>query len=67
MIGSQNVIPDTYCWHLIRQSGGSGGDDITFSRGVFEQLLQQFGLPDRPINIDEYGVRSLIPSVLRTS
>ncbi|KAH0527512.1 hypothetical protein TsFJ059_002510 [Trichoderma semiorbis] len=55
MIGSQNVIPDTYCWHLIRQSGGSGGDDITFSRGVFEQLLQQFGLPDRPINIDEYG------------
>lgn len=67
MIGSQNVIPDTYCWHLIRQSGGSGGDDITFSRDVFEQLLQQFGLPDRPINIDEYGVRSFIPSALRTS
>ncbi|KAL6695331.1 glycoside hydrolase family 39 protein [Trichoderma pleuroticola] len=55
MIGSQNVIPDVYCWHLIRQSGGSGGDDITFSRGVFEQLLQQFDLPSRPINIDEYG------------
>ncbi|KAL7941934.1 glycoside hydrolase family 39 protein [Trichoderma barbatum] len=55
MIASKNVIPDVYCWHLIRQPGGSGGDDITYSRGVFEQMLQQFGLPSRPINIDEYG------------
>ncbi|KAK5988436.1 hypothetical protein PT974_12591 [Cladobotryum mycophilum] len=55
MIASYGIVPDVYCWHLIRQSGGAGGDDITSSRGVFEQLLQKHGLPSRPININEYG------------
>lgn len=61
MITSNNAIPDVYCWHLIRQPGGSGGDDINYSKGVFEQMLQQFGLPSLPINIDEYGVRCFTP------
>lgn len=55
LIQTNGSIPDQYVWHLIRQPGGSGGDDITYSSGVFQQLLQQYGLPSRTINIDEYG------------
>lgn len=49
-IAETNTIPDQYAWHLL-----SANRNLRESKEQFETLLQENGLPQRPININEYG------------
>lgn len=52
-IASNASIPDQYVWHM-----ESGGGDMLSAQAGLQSILKQFGLPSRPINIDEYAVFS---------
>jgi len=43
-------IPDEYVWHM-----ETGGGDMEGAFGALQGLLDTYGLPNRPLNIDEYG------------
>jgi hypothetical protein len=44
-------IPDQWAWHM-----ETGGGDLLSARGGLQDLLNTYGLPEKPININEYAV-----------
>lgn len=53
-IKSNNAIPDQYAYHL--EGGTTAVDnDLQTSNQTLGALLSQYGLPERQININEYG------------
>lgn len=48
---SNGSVPDQYSWHM----EGGGGDMLT-SYGGLVAVQEQYGLPAKPVNINEYGV-----------
>ena len=44
-------IPDQWAWHM-----ETGGGSMTGSFGGLQTILNQYGLPQKPININEYAV-----------
>ena len=49
-IAKNNSVPDQYAWHM----EGGGGDLLSDNGGLVE-ILNNYSLPMRPININEYG------------
>jgi hypothetical protein len=49
-VAKNGSIPDQYVWHM---EGGSGNMDSSVTN--LNGMLQQFRLPKRPLNIDEYA------------
>jgi hypothetical protein len=45
-------IPDMYTWHCLYQPGGTG-NDIQWGREKLDGLLDKYGLPQRPVGINE--------------
>ncbi|KAH7360654.1 glycoside hydrolase superfamily [Rhexocercosporidium sp. MPI-PUGE-AT-0058] len=43
-------VPDQYVWHM-----EGGGGDMQGVSGALQSLLKTYGLPNKPINIDEYA------------
>lgn len=54
-VASSKTIPDAYVWHL-EGSTTDVNDDLQTNIPILNQLLSQFGLPQKQIIIDEYGV-----------
>lgn len=50
-VATNASIPDQWVWHMERRGG-----DMGTAHGGLLALLKAHGLPDRPINIDEYAV-----------
>ena len=50
---SNSSIPDIYCWHE-----ETSGDDVATDVTNNNAAIAQYGLPDKPIIINEYGVKS---------
>lgn len=50
-VRSNNSVPDVYCWHE-----ESGGDDVATDIQNHKSAIAQYGLPTKPININEYAV-----------
>ena len=53
-VSSNNIVPDQYVWHL--EAYGSANDDIQINNATFGQMLESRNLPQRQVNINEYGV-----------
>ncbi|KAF5963930.1 putative glycoside hydrolase family 39 protein [Fusarium bulbicola] len=52
-VGGNSTYPDQCAWHY-----EMGGDDPDISNALFENLLEAYQLPFRPVNINEYAVLS---------
>ncbi|ETI28108.1 hypothetical protein G647_00557 [Cladophialophora carrionii CBS 160.54] len=53
-VSGNNTVPDQYVYHL---EGGvhEPGNDLVYANQSLAALLAQYGLPDRPSNINEYA------------
>src|SRR5206468_1001931 len=49
-VGSTQTVPDQYSWHM----EGGGGDTVSGKAGL-DHWRGMYGLPERPININEYA------------
>jgi len=49
-VKSNSSIPDQWVWHM-----EGGGGDMESSYEVLQVLLKTYGLPNNPVNIDEYA------------
>jgi len=49
-VKTNTSVPDQWVWHM---EGGTG--DMGSSYGALQVLLKTYGLPNNPVNIDEYG------------
>lgn len=49
-VKSNASVPDQWVWHM-----EGGGGDMESSYGELQVLLQTYGLPNHPVNIDEYS------------
>jgi len=49
-IAKNNSVPDQYAWHM-----EGGGGDLLSDHGGLVEILNNYSLPMRPININEYG------------
>lgn len=49
-VKADNTIPDQWVWHM-----EGGGSDMLGANGNLQALLKTYGLPNKPINIDEYA------------
>ncbi|KAF5529495.1 glycoside hydrolase family 39 [Fusarium mexicanum] len=54
-VAGNSTYPDQYAWHY-EMGGDSSDPDI--SNALFENLLEAYQLPFRPVNINEYAVLS---------
>ena len=52
-VASNRSIPDQYAWHM-----EGGGGDLISANGGLVATLDKYGLPSKPININEYAVFS---------
>lgn len=50
-MAANGSVPDQYAWHM-----ESGGGDLLSAYGGLVATQNQYGLPPKPININEYGV-----------
>lgn len=48
-IAANDSVPDQYVWHI------EGGGDLEDDQATLSTLLTTYGLPTKPINIDEYA------------
>ncbi|RAO73454.1 uncharacterized protein BHQ10_009466 [Talaromyces amestolkiae] len=51
-VAGNETWPDQYAWHY---EAGVGSSDPDISNALFETLLATYGLPFRPVNINEYA------------
>ena len=49
-IADTDTVPDQYSWHLLNPER-----NLRETKEQFESLLEEFALPERPININEYA------------
>jgi hypothetical protein len=49
-VKSNSSVPDEWVWHM-----EGGGGDMESSYGELQVLLKNYGLPNNPVNIDEYS------------
>ncbi|KAF8864063.1 glycoside hydrolase [Acephala macrosclerotiorum] len=49
-VQSNASVPDQYVWHM-----EGGGGDMQGAYGALYNMLQTYGLPNKPLNIDEYA------------
>ena len=49
-VKSNASIPDQWVWHM-----EGGGGDMLSTYGELQALLKTYGLPNNPVNIDEYS------------
>lgn len=56
-VSANDTVPDQWVWHM----EGGGGDMLSAQAGLYE-LLDTYGLPQQPLNIDEYATVSYAPS-----
>ncbi|KAL9622910.1 MAG: hypothetical protein Q9160_002836 [Pyrenula sp. 1 TL-2023] len=49
-IASNKSVPDQYAWHM-----EGGGGDLVSAYGGLVSILRTYGLPNKPININEYA------------
>ncbi|KAF2718834.1 glycoside hydrolase family 39 protein [Polychaeton citri CBS 116435] len=54
-IRGNDTIPDQYAWHL-EADISSPNDDLQTNNVTLGELLQQYELPERQVNINEYAV-----------
>lgn len=52
-VKSNSSIPDQWVWHM---EGGSGNMGTAYSG--LQQILSTYGLPQKTVNIDEYGTKA---------
>lgn len=50
-VAANGSVPDQYAWHM----EGGGGDLLSAQAGLIA-IQKTYGLPSKPININEYGV-----------
>lgn len=50
-VAANDSVPDQYAWHM----EGGGGDLLSAQAGLIA-IQKTYGLPSKPININEYGV-----------
>ena len=49
-VAQNKSVPDQYAWHM-----EGGGGDLLSAHGGLVSILAQYGLPQKPININEYS------------
>lgn len=49
-VKSNASVPDQWVWHM-----EGGGGDMESTYGELQVLLKTYGLPNNPVNIDEYS------------
>ncbi|KAH7418322.1 glycoside hydrolase family 39 protein [Cadophora sp. MPI-SDFR-AT-0126] len=49
-VKSNASVPDQYVWHM-----EGGGGDMAGANGALQAMLKTYGLPNKPLNIDEYA------------
>lgn len=50
-VKTNGTVPDQWAWHM-----ETGGGSMTGSFGGLQTILKQYGLPQKPVNINEYAV-----------
>lgn len=51
-VSSNGSVPDQYAWHM-----EGGGGDLLSAHGGLAQILANYSMPYRTININEYGTQ----------